>query len=441
MPHIVLRGTYLPGTVRCTAGDRFRLPSHGPEISPTFLVSRAIKCYADVRVNAYVLGTGPSSLTVMATREIYWDGYGGTLEPDPENETEQNYVERLRQFHERRLIEGDGSIEGREAVLFIGPAADTSSEAWRVFETWDVRRRDDGVVIAVHPDRDAWARSRPEDYPTYRSKLEMELPAFTEAVTTANQARIDANGGRSSADPNYPMLVTDANQLRQFFTAVGAYDHPAGPPAQPPPVPACAKGAAVTEPGTNRGLVHDCEALLAAKDALKGTATLDWSVDTSIMSWEGVTTNGTPRRVTELELSSEGLSGSIPAELGTLDLSMNALTGEIPAELGWLSNLEELRLSGSPLTGCIPVALRDVAINDLRSLNLPLYCEPPAPENLSAGTAEEGSVPLSWDAVANASAYRVEYRRTGDWTVDDDTLTGTAHTVDGLECERIYRFG
>ena len=30
------------------------------------------------------------------------------------------------------------------------------------------------------------------------------------------------------------MLVTDANQLRQFFTNIGAYSHPEGPPSQPP---------------------------------------------------------------------------------------------------------------------------------------------------------------------------------------------------------------
>ena len=201
----------------------------------------------------------------------------------------------------------------------------------------------------------------------------------------------------------------------------------------------------MTDPGVNRGLVHDCGALLAGKDELRGTATLDWSVDTAIADWEGVTTSGTPSRVTELDLSSEGLSGSIPAGLGTLfelttlDLSMNALTGDIPRELGWLFNLEEIRLSGNPLTGCVPIALREVATNDLSSLNLP-YCQPPAPGAPTAGTAGETSVPLSWTALANTNAYRVEYRSDCAWTVDDDTITGTSHTVDGLRCEEEYQF-
>ena len=81
-----------------------------------------------------------------------------------------------------------------------------------------------------------------------------------------------------------------------------------------------------------------------------------------------------------------------------------------------------------------------MATNDLSSLNLSLYCEPPAPEYLSAGAAGENSVALSWSAVGNASRYRVEYRSGGPWTVDDDTITGTSHTVDGLACGSKHLF-
>ena len=404
VPHLVVRGTYLPGTVRCTAGDRYRPQSHVDldELTLT-LNTLSFKCYADVRANAYIVGDGPSTVTVQVNWDIYWDGdYASSAE-----------IERRRQGYEQLLIRGRfdyehyyetgnerlaGGIVGREVVLFIGPTDDLSAEAWLVMATWDVQRQEDGTVVAVHPDRELWRRLRPDDYPTHRAALEMELPAFTQAVTTANQARVAANGGRIGADPGLPVLVVNVDQLRQFMIAVGAFGHPDGPPAQPPPVPVCATGTAVTDPGTNRGLVYDCGALLAGKDELRGTATLDWSVDTSITGWEGVTTSGTPSRVTELDLSSEGLNGSIPAELGrlfeltALDLSMNALMGDIPAELGWLPNLEELRLSGNSLTGCIPLALKDVATNDLSSLNL-LYCQPPAPEDLSAGTVGEASVP------------------------------------------------
>ena len=410
-------------------------------------------------MNAYILGSGPPTLTVMVAREYYWHA------------RQQEFVEEVRSSLERVLIEGgdygrttvpSGGIAGREAVLFIGPSVDASVEAWRVFRVWDVQQREDGTAIAVHPDRDYWMVYHPDDYQTYRSSLlEMELPAFKQAVTAANQARITEYGGRIAPATmtgnrvegvEWPTLVSDANRLRQFFTNVGAYDHPDGPPSQPPARYTCDNDTTVTDPGTNRGLVRDCDALLEVKDTLQGTANLDWSANTAVTGWEGITTGGTPSRVTKVELPNESLSGSIPAELGNLfelthlDLSRNSLTGDIPSELGLLENLEEIRLSGNSLTGCIPVALKDVAVNDLSSLNL-LYCRPPAPENLSAGASGDTSVPLSWDAVANASKYRVEYRShpsatyyLGDWTVASDTLTGTAHTVSGLDCNADHQF-
>ena len=81
---------------------------------------------------------------------------------------------------------------------------------------------------------------------------------------------------------------------------------------------------------------------------------------------------------------------------------MHSLTGDIPSKLGRLSNLDELRLSGNQLMGCIPLALQDLATNDLSSLNL-LYCAP-APENLSAGTPGETSIQLDPDISEEAVA-------------------------------------
>ena len=128
-------------------------------------------------------------------------------------------------------------------------------------------------------------------------------------------------------------------------------------------------------------------------------------------------------------------------ELAHLDLSNNSLTGEIPEELGRLTNLESIKLSGNTLSGCIPVALEQVSTSDLSTLNL-LYCQPPAPGNLAASTADATSIALGWDAVSNTSKYRVEHRpaASSDWIVDDDTLIATSHTVDELECGSDYRF-
>ena len=152
-----------------------------------------------------------------------------------------------------------------------------------------------------------------------------------------------------------PLLITDANQLSQFYRDTGSLTiTQGGPPAQPPP--SC--GLIVSNQLDNPGLLLDCFALLAAKDTLRGTATLNWGLDTTIANWNGVTVEGTPQRVTKLLLTNKSLTGSIPPELGQL------------------SGLDEIRLAGNSLTGCIPTALENVPTNDLASLNLP-YCEPP----------------------------------------------------------------
>ena len=436
--HVVLRGTYLPGTVRCTTGQQLHPPDYKPGEFWYLIHARILRCYADVRVNSYEIGSGPPRLTVMTTHWVYWDGYNGNLAPDIENESEPEYVERMRLSEERHLME-EGNIGGREAILFIGPAVDTGIEAWDVRSIWDVQRRQDGTVVAVNPTRERWRKYRPDEYSAYRSRLEMELPAFRQAVRAANEPRVAAAERRT-----LPKLVTDANYLRPFYVEIGAYDSGTSP-TQPPPVPGCANAKAVANPN-NRGLIHDCETLLAAKDTLRGRAALNWSKDLDITSWDGATTSGTPRRVTELNLSGERLNGAIPPELGTLfgltklDLSANSLTGSIPEELGWIFGLE-LKLSGNSLTGCIPVGLKD-GTHDLASLNLPLYCAPVTPTNLTAGIPTKSSVPLSWDTVSGASRYRVEYRpnRSREWIIDDSTITDTWHTVAELQCNKWYDF-
>ena len=77
--------------------------------------------------------------------------------------------------------------------------------------------------------------------------------------------------------------------------------------------------------------------------------------------------DGSPLRVTTLDISSKGLSGEISAILGDLsqlqqvNLSKNELGGEIPAELGNLSNLTHLVLGHNELVGDIPPELGNLS--------------------------------------------------------------------------------
>ena len=234
VPHLVLRGTYLPKTVRCTSGDRFRpLPYLSRDDYEHFEGSRALKCYVDLRVNAYIVGEGPSKLTILR----FWYHYGGGDFGDG-SVAEEESIAAMRQQFESGMDDRpglDGVLAGVEEILFLWPPYDLSSEAWQWAGSWGVERQEDGVVIAVHPDRHLWKSYRSDEYETYRSTLETELVAFTQAVKAEYQAYVTEYDGRIGADESLPMLVTDANHLRQFFTAVGAYSAGSPTPVQPPP--------------------------------------------------------------------------------------------------------------------------------------------------------------------------------------------------------------
>ena len=79
-------------------------------------------------------------------------------------------------------------------------------------------------------------------------------------------------------------------------------------------------------------------------------------------------------QLTKLDLQRNSLNGTIPPELGKLaqltklDLQRNSLNGTIPAELGALSRLDSLLLHRNELSGPIPAALAN--LGSLRTLLL-----------------------------------------------------------------------
>ena len=142
----------------------------------------------------------------------------------------------------------------------------------------------------------------------------------------------------------------------------------------------------------------DKSALVALYDATDGSNWIDntnWLQTCDVCTWYGVTCDANSR-IVELDLSANGLSGILPAEIGNLselrvlnlsgtaspafrspedikDITKNAqgdglLTGAIPPEIGNLSQLEVLDLSNNNFTDTIPSEIADIP--NLTILNL-----------------------------------------------------------------------
>ena len=144
----------------------------------------------------------------------------------------------------------------------------------------------------------------------------------------------------------------------------------------------CSEGFVVAGPDKNSDLVKDCETLIGLRDDLAGDVILDWGPGIPIDQWAGITVDGSPPRVTRLDLAVQDtykygyrrMNGTISAELSrlgglqVLDLSQNLLSGQIPSELGRLSHLQNLVLSYNQLEGEIPSELG--ALSKLERLDL-----------------------------------------------------------------------
>ena len=102
----------------------------------------------------------------------------------------------------------------------------------------------------------------------------------------------------------------------------------------------------------------------------------NWLSSASVSNWYGVTTvNG---RVTQLNLTGNGLTGALPGSITSLPLNLlnlrfNQLSGKIPAALGAMPALSILQLNNNEFTGPIPVTLAgnkllnvlDLSVNQL----------------------------------------------------------------------------
>ena len=205
----------------------------------------------------------------------------------------------------------------------------SGSRPGRRWPQWAVVTDDDDVVQAIRDDTPA---GDPEHTQT--------LANLTSRITTA-----------AAGDAHATTRVTTVGGLQTHYrTTLLAYaDITPGDgatttftPKQPPAAPTCTNGTVFADPADNRELVKDCEALLAAKDTLRGTATLNWSTGTAHEQLDRRHHRRHAHARHRPQPGQQVHDRHHPAvEIGhlfaltTLNLKSNSLTGAIPSELGW----------------------------------------------------------------------------------------------------------
>lgn len=418
--HIVIRGTPFPGSTRCAwhglartlpqresvlrmmlnlSGDdatpsaeqaRVTLTSHVELLAPQFrdamqtnmdhivdggllTEGRMLACFTDYNVSEYILGAGPIKVTVgydnlVKTRsyELYRKAHAAGRYGDAALQTPEDYAATETKILSGFETEMTDAFEDRESVVFLAPMGAHSNiavEVWQAIAQWDIQTKD-GVTNAV--------------------RYGIEADEAGHSQTLANlKSRISA---ASKTDAHAGKRIANTSGLKAYYRKIGAYaditpnddSDETFVPAQPPPPWDCNNGVVVPSPGSNPGLVEDCETLMSLHDTLTGgDVILDWNDRKNIRQWQGITVDvaeTNSARVYRLALSGSGLTGTLPAELGDLvgldgiDLSRNDLTGAIPVELGRLEHLRSLGLGNNALSGPIPDELGQ--LGDMLSLSL-----------------------------------------------------------------------
>ena len=225
-PHIVVRGTVLPNSFRCGLYPFIWHNYSADRQEEGFL---KYYCFAEVRINEYIVGTGPPQLTISLFQGTAlgdladWGvtGIGGTG------------GEELARYMNYPLTRLDPVYGGRELILFLHVSYTNAVETWLApagGSRWFIQL--DGDDIRAVSDRIRWART--DDHHFQLNRL---LTDLVREIKQAAEDRATINGGRIGSDPSLPLYVADANKLVDFYKAVGAVYVGDGATLLPPPVP------------------------------------------------------------------------------------------------------------------------------------------------------------------------------------------------------------
>ena len=221
--HIAIRGIARNNTTRC--GIYPTKPYDFQTDATHFKALRHYNCFVDVTVKEYIIGKGPSQLTVKFHEEIFRI----FNDEDQERYTDE-FISRIYSDPKSRTA---SVYEGKELILLLRPTHSVSIESWApgMLGEWFIQKGEDGEIRAVSK---AYGDALIE---LHRNLLDFPLDEFVRLIKQAHQNKIARTGGRIGEDPTLPMLITDANYLQDYYIAGGAVYEGEEATRLPPPVP------------------------------------------------------------------------------------------------------------------------------------------------------------------------------------------------------------
>ena len=260
VPHIAIRGTAQPGTTRCEAYP-VTLADYVGYPFPQLLRTRgSYYCFVDIAVGEYLIGTGPPILTVAIHRE--------NIRPFDVDDWPDERDSWIKAYADPRARTA-AAYEGRELVMLLRATSTIHVEAWTsrgLFTLWFVQQGDGDDIRAVAYEM-YLARTDEQ-----RNRLDLALSDLVSQIRAAGVARAeriaaaegDSSESRSTSSSTssgasttlttqagtvrpvggigarapVPLLVTDANYLRNLYVEVGAtYEGENATTVLPPPPP------------------------------------------------------------------------------------------------------------------------------------------------------------------------------------------------------------
>ena len=186
------------------------IPLARGELSTGYLV---LSCYAEYAVSEYILGEGPSTVTIAFEQTQHDYSYDVYLKAGESRGISMSDVPSRSQFRQDILdppvidaqAELKDTIMGRENVLFLIPMGvhdNIAMEAWQSVAQWDLQTDDQGILHAVGYGVD-------EDHYEYSQTLVNLKSRITVAATS------DSFAGER---------IANISGLNQYYRDMGAYD-------------------------------------------------------------------------------------------------------------------------------------------------------------------------------------------------------------------------